>query len=68
MDEIMQFFDFTRPCPEKIPDCEALRNKYTVELTEVKKQGGCGTCAERNFRQKYIMNLQNIIGQSNVSN
>jgi len=64
----MQFFDFTRPCPGKIPNCEALRHQYVVELEEVKKRGGCGTCAERNFRQTYIINLQNIIGQNNANN
>lgn len=58
MDEIMQFFDFTKPCPDKIRDCESLRHQYGQDFDNVRKQGGCGSCAERNLRQQYIARLQ----------
>lgn len=63
MDTIMQFFDFAKPCPPEIPDCQAVRHQYGVDLETVRRQGGCGTCAERNLRQQYIIKLQNLINQ-----
>lgn len=55
MDDIQaKFFDFTRPCPEEIPDCEKLRSNYSDELNKYKEQGLCTGCIERSLKGKYI--------------
>ncbi|NBO99113.1 MAG: hypothetical protein EBU90_03165 [Proteobacteria bacterium] len=61
MDYIMQFFDMTRPCPEQIQDCEKHRAAYTAEYEAIKSKGGCGTCMERNLKQRYIGLLQQFL-------
>lgn len=61
MEQIFQFFNFALPCPEQIPDCQALREQYTREIQEAKNRGGCGGCIERNFKNQYIIKLQTLL-------
>lgn len=63
MEKIIQFFNFSLPCPAEIKDCEALRQEYTSGLEAAKRGGGCPPCVERNFKNNYIVKLQNIMSQ-----
>jgi len=55
---ILDFFDKDKPCPEQIPNCDELRQKYFQEL-EVKGTG-CTSCETRKIRDKYLDMLINI--------
>lgn len=57
----MLFFDFAQPCPSEIPNCQELRHEFGQDFDRVRKGGGCGTCAERNLRQQYIVRLQELL-------
>lgn len=57
----MQFFNYNLPCPLEIPECEHLRNQYSSQLAQLKAKGGCGGCIERNFKNQFILRLQEII-------
>jgi hypothetical protein len=61
MEKIMQFFNLDLPCPDEIPDCQHLRNKYVEELGRVKARGGCGSCMERKLKNDFILRLQEIL-------
>jgi len=60
MEKILIFFEVNQPCPSEIPDCDNLRLQYVTELNDLKRRGGCGTCAERQLRQNYITRLQQL--------
>lgn len=61
MEKVIQFFDYSLPCPEEVTDCQGLRNQYSAELEEARKKGGCPPCIERNLRNKYILTIQERI-------
>jgi len=58
MDDVLQFFEINQPCPNSIPDCDALRLQYVTEVNDLKKRGLCGSCVERNTRNKYLVIVQ----------
>lgn len=60
MEKIMQFFNFSMPCPSEFPNCEALRVEYIDGLEALKRQGGCGKCAENKHKNNFIIKLQNL--------
>jgi len=54
MEELQaNFFNLEQPCPDKIPDCQRIRDEYTNELNKYKEQGICTGCIERSLRTKY---------------
>jgi hypothetical protein len=50
---INEFFDLNQPCPDKIPNCQQLREQYQGEL-RVKRNTGCKSCDETKVRVKYM--------------
>ena len=50
---ILDFFNFDKPCPEKIPFCMQLREKYTEELNKL-NTSGCSACKRNALKSKYI--------------
>jgi hypothetical protein len=61
MEKIMQFFNFELPCPSEIPECDRVRIEYVDELNNLKRQGGCGSCAENKLKNRFIIRLQAIL-------
>ena len=57
----MQFFELSLACPPEIQDCDRHRLNYMNELDTLKKSGGCGGCAERSLRNRYISLLQTCL-------
>jgi hypothetical protein len=49
---LLDFFDKDKPCPEHIPNCNELRQKYFLELE--KMNAGCTSCETRKIRDKYL--------------
>lgn len=58
---IIAFFDFTRKCPESIPDCETLREAFIDEINKYKKYGTCSNCDIQYIRNKFINTLKQTI-------
>ncbi len=50
---IMNFFDFSKPCPEQIPMCEDFRKKYQEELNKLSAKG-CSSCQKGSLKAKYM--------------
>jgi hypothetical protein len=50
---IIDFFNFDMPCPEKIPFCSQLREKYQEELNKLNSTG-CSACKRSSLKSKYI--------------
>lgn len=63
MEQIIQFFNNSLPCPSEIPNCEGLRIEYADQLNALKRSGGCNSCAENKFKNQYIIKLQELIKQ-----
>ena len=57
------FFDFEKPCPDYIPNCEKLREEYKKELETYLSQGYCGGCVERSIKNKYTTFVLSSIQQ-----
>jgi hypothetical protein len=52
----VQFFDFTRECPEKILNCKELRDEYFLQLKKLEKYNMCTPC-KIPFLQERIIQL-----------
>lgn len=50
---ISEFFDFNQPCPDKVPDCQQLREKYTSDI-QAARDAKCRSCAETQIKVKYM--------------
>lgn len=50
---IFDFFDFAKPCPETIPFCHKLREKYQDEIDRLTKTG-CSACKKNSVKSEYI--------------
>lgn len=61
MEQIIQFFNNTLPCPPEIPDCEKHRIDFLSQLDNLKRSGGCSKCAENRLKNEFIVKLQGII-------
>jgi hypothetical protein len=51
---IMQFFDFTQPCPSKINNCKQLRTQYLASIETLKTINLCKGCTLQNIKKLYI--------------
>lgn len=51
---IMDFFDFTKPCPKEIPMCEDFRQKYQEELNKLSAKGSCSSCQKGTIKTRYM--------------
>lgn len=49
-DIIEHFFDFTKPCPSAVKDCENIREEYNKRLEGLKSKPGCSSCTIRSLR------------------
>ena len=58
MEKLIQFFDFSQPCPAEIPNCEHVRRQYTIEAEQLKAAPGCWGCKEKSLKSKYTTQLQ----------
>jgi hypothetical protein len=61
MEKIMQFFNYSLPCPVEFANCEALRVEYQDSLEQLKRSGGCSKCVENRIKNDFIIKLQNIM-------
>jgi len=50
---ILEFFDLSKPCPEQIPNCMDLRNQY-IDETQKMQSTGCSRCAINAIKSRYI--------------
>jgi len=50
---INEFFDLNKPCPDKIPNCQQLRDEYQKALDE-KRASRCSACEELKIKTKYM--------------
>lgn len=50
---IKEFFDFDQPCPDKIPNCQELREQYQKDIKLIRDYG-CRPCAETKIKVKYM--------------
>jgi hypothetical protein len=50
---ILAFFDFDKPCPETVPYCEELRQKYQTELDNLSSTG-CSECKKNKLKSQYM--------------
>jgi|688.fasta_scaffold00081_5 hypothetical protein len=48
-----RFFNIEDSCPDNIPNCEALREQYKHELSEISVQG-CTNCTMSKLKVKYL--------------
>lgn len=65
MEKIMQFFNYSLPCPSEFSNCEALRVEYQDNLERLKRSGGCSKCAENRIKNDFIIKLQNLLANKN---
>ena len=50
---ISEFFDLTRPCPDRVPNCQQLREQYQKDI-QLMRDYGCRPCAETKIKVKYM--------------
>jgi hypothetical protein len=50
---IEEFFNFNGPCPDKVPNCQQLREQYQKDI-ETKRATNCKTCDETRIKVKYM--------------
>ena len=50
---INEFFALDQPCPDKIPNCQQLREQYQQDL-KTKQGTNCKSCDETKVRVKYM--------------
>jgi hypothetical protein len=60
---ISEFFNFNGPCPDKIPNCQQLREDYAREIEE-KRASGCRSCEETRIKTKYMETVWNAFVDS----
>jgi hypothetical protein len=53
---MLDFFNFEMACPQNIPFCEQLRQKYKEELDKLTITG-CSTCKKNTLKAKYIKEI-----------
>jgi hypothetical protein len=63
MDKILAFFEFDKPCPPEIVNCENVRQQYHTEAEDLKTKPGCWGCKEKSLKNKYINLLSTMIRQ-----
>lgn len=54
MSSPVDFFNLDAPCPNDIPDCEALRENYKKELNDLQSIPGCSGCKINALKSKYM--------------
>ena len=50
---IAEFFALEAPCPDKVPNCQALREQYKKDIQAV-RNANCRPCAETRIRVAYM--------------
>jgi len=50
---ITEFFALEQPCPNKIPNCQQLREQYLTEIEEA-RVAKCQHCDETRIKVKYM--------------
>jgi len=55
---IDEFFDLDQPCPEKIPNCQQLREQYQGELKKL-QETNCKSCDITKIKVKYMESVWN---------
>lgn len=59
MDDIAtKFFEKSEKCPEEIINCEDIRKDYFQSLDEFMSKHGCGPCAQRHIRNKFLEKIK----------
>lgn len=53
---LLDFFNFEKPCPDNIPFCVQLRQKYQEELDKLTKTG-CTACQRNSLKAKFIKDV-----------
>jgi hypothetical protein len=53
---ILNFFDFSQPCPSEIPYCEQFRSKYQDEINRL-DTNGCTPCKKNDVKAKYMKDV-----------
>ena len=54
MQLIKDFFDFEKPCPEKLENCEHLRNLYKERVEKILNESGCSQCRKNGIKNHFI--------------
>jgi hypothetical protein len=49
-----EFFNKNKPCPDKIENCEQLRNEFYEKIESLKTAGGCSACRLNKLKNHYI--------------
>lgn len=52
MNPVVSFFDLEIPCPEEIPLCRELRQKYVADVEQAKAKS-CKKCEITSIQAKY---------------
>jgi len=60
-EQIAEFFDLQKKCPESIPNCEHLRKDYQNRLSIIRANAACDACAESSLRQIFVQNLKILL-------
>jgi hypothetical protein len=50
---IEEFFALEQPCPDKIPNCQQLRDEYQQDIIRI-KNAACRPCDETKVKVKYM--------------
>lgn len=59
----LDFFNFDKPCPEQIQNCEKHREEYIRKVKFVDKLGVCTPCEVTNIKNYYIALFKDTSGK-----
>lgn len=57
------FFNFDKPCPNQIVNCEKRRKEYLKRVKFVESLGLCTPCEVTNIKNYYIMTFKEELGK-----
>jgi hypothetical protein len=60
---IEEFFDFNGPCPEKVPNCQELREQYQDDIKKMRVTN-CTACDTTRVKVKYMEIVWNAFMES----
>jgi hypothetical protein len=60
---IDEFFNFNGPCPDRVPNCQQLREQYLRDILDL-RNSNCKSCAEANIKASYMGKVWNAFMKS----
>ena len=51
------FFNFEKPCPETVKNCDELRDNYKNRLQQIESDTSCNGCKKLNLKAEFMTHI-----------